>query len=549
MPIPRSRAGCRSNRLQRRRQPRALRPSPIRTRRHRDLRRPATRARRRSRNRQRRPSPATRRPRPAPLPILKRLQAIRPYHHPFQGRPRSALQGGTPGDEIKEQQLDQAHVRRSLHCRRSARPRPQRRKLDQGHDRSPVTCTTGTGGRCKAQVPADERESYGLPVLPARSRPAETSPRLSPMAIALEFFRPQRPRQPKTTAWLLARAEITGVVIQKSSAKLTSAQLAALDGCAARRPGRDSRLQDRRQDLHARRLRGPRTPSLPRRRRNSPIRFGQDVQIDWCDEKAPGPPLGMTPVSFSALNSELPQATLGICVKLRTPRGAQRDDQRWLRRFSLAGVLTGPALAQATGAELRAGAARQSLFRQQGIVGPDLSRSVGAAAHRLRRLAAIGVAAGQAAMRSPSSSRSSTPGSTGITSNIDSDKLWRNPKEIPDNGIDDDKNGYVDDVIGWDFLKGDAKPWDHDGHGTFVAGIIAGDWNDKTGIAGINPFARLMILKGAQQFRPHPLLLHRRGDRLRRRPWRARHQSLASAARRSARSSRPRSTTPTARAR
>lgn len=83
---------------------------------------------------------------------------------------------------------------------------------------------------------------------------------------------------------------------------------------------------------------------------------------------------------------------------------------------------------------------------------------------------------------------------------IDSDKLWRNPKEIPDNGIDDDNNGYVDDVIGWDFFKGDSKPWDHDGHGTFVAGIIAGDWNDPSGIAGINPFARLMILKGLNNF-------------------------------------------------
>ena len=83
---------------------------------------------------------------------------------------------------------------------------------------------------------------------------------------------------------------------------------------------------------------------------------------------------------------------------------------------------------------------------------------------------------------------------------IDWDKIWRNPKEIPDNGIDDDNNGYVDDVIGWDFLKGDPKPWDHDGHGTLIAGIIAGDWNDKTGIAGINPFARLMILKALNNF-------------------------------------------------
>jgi hypothetical protein len=84
--------------------------------------------------------------------------------------------------------------------------------------------------------------------------------------------------------------------------------------------------------------------------------------------------------------------------------------------------------------------------------------------------------------------------------NIDADKLWRNDKEIPDNGVDDDRNGYVDDVIGWDFLDRDAKPWDNDGHGTLIAGILAGDWNDKAGIAGVNPFARLMILKGLNNF-------------------------------------------------
>ena len=83
---------------------------------------------------------------------------------------------------------------------------------------------------------------------------------------------------------------------------------------------------------------------------------------------------------------------------------------------------------------------------------------------------------------------------------IDSDKLWRNPKETADNGIDDDKNGYIDDVIGWDFFEGDAKPWDHDGHGTLVAGIIAGRLERETGMAGINPFARLMILKGLNNF-------------------------------------------------
>ena len=84
--------------------------------------------------------------------------------------------------------------------------------------------------------------------------------------------------------------------------------------------------------------------------------------------------------------------------------------------------------------------------------------------------------------------------------NIDPENIWRNPKETAGNGVDDDKNGYVDDVIGWDFFDRDGKPWDFDGHGTFVSGLIAGSWKDKSGIAGINPFARLMILKAVNNF-------------------------------------------------
>lgn len=79
--------------------------------------------------------------------------------------------------------------------------------------------------------------------------------------------------------------------------------------------------------------------------------------------------------------------------------------------------------------------------------------------------------------------------------NIDWESIWKNPKEIEDNG-----NGYVDDVIGWDFLDHTNKPWDYDGHGTFVAGIIAGSWKDAGGMAGINPFARLMVLKAVNNF-------------------------------------------------
>jgi subtilisin family serine protease len=84
--------------------------------------------------------------------------------------------------------------------------------------------------------------------------------------------------------------------------------------------------------------------------------------------------------------------------------------------------------------------------------------------------------------------------------NIARENLWRNPKEIQNNTEDDDKDGFTDDIIGWDFFDKDNKPWDFDGHGTFVAGIIAGSWKDKDGMAGVNPFARLMVLKAINNF-------------------------------------------------
>ena len=84
--------------------------------------------------------------------------------------------------------------------------------------------------------------------------------------------------------------------------------------------------------------------------------------------------------------------------------------------------------------------------------------------------------------------------------NIDWENIWNNPKTIASNTVNGAKRGYVDDVIGWDFFEHNNKPWDNDGHGTFVAGIIAGSWNAKDGIAGINPFARLMVLKAINNF-------------------------------------------------
>ena len=73
--------------------------------------------------------------------------------------------------------------------------------------------------------------------------------------------------------------------------------------------------------------------------------------------------------------------------------------------------------------------------------------------------------------------------------------MWKNPDEIPANGIDDDGNGYVDDVYGIDGWNGDADPKDTDGHGTAVAGVIAAKSNNSKGIAGVAWSGKIMALR------------------------------------------------------
>lgn len=96
------------------------------------------------------------------------------------------------------------------------------------------------------------------------------------------------------------------------------------------------------------------------------------------------------------------------------------------------------------------------------------------------------------------------------------DNLWRNPGEMgtdsqgrdkSNNGIDDDGNGFIDDVIGWDFVSDDNKPYDltvpiwellfggNPGHGTHVAGCVAARGFNGKGISGVAPNVSMMGIR------------------------------------------------------
>ncbi len=74
------------------------------------------------------------------------------------------------------------------------------------------------------------------------------------------------------------------------------------------------------------------------------------------------------------------------------------------------------------------------------------------------------------------------------------DRIWTNWSEL-DDGIDNDGNGFIDDLSGWDFVNEDNDPYDDQGHGTSVGGILGATGNNSIGYAGIDWNCRLMSLK------------------------------------------------------
>jgi subtilisin family serine protease len=73
--------------------------------------------------------------------------------------------------------------------------------------------------------------------------------------------------------------------------------------------------------------------------------------------------------------------------------------------------------------------------------------------------------------------------------------MWQNPGEIAGNGIDDDSNGFIDDVYGYDFADNDSDPSDVYNHGTHVAGTIGAAGNNSLGVTGVNWQVKIMALR------------------------------------------------------
>ena len=74
--------------------------------------------------------------------------------------------------------------------------------------------------------------------------------------------------------------------------------------------------------------------------------------------------------------------------------------------------------------------------------------------------------------------------------------IWTNAAELGGTpGVDDDNNGYIDDINGWDFANNDNDPNDDESHGTHVAGTIAAVGNNSIGVIGVSPNAKIMALK------------------------------------------------------
>lgn len=218
----------------------------------------------------------------------------------------SVLKGGAQGDEIKGKVAKL--ITEEPELPKTGRTRTAKTQVDKGYDKSPVTCVTD-GGRCKAVVPADERDAYGLSVLPPSA--ASTDKMGSNADLLRDFIRRHGGLDSDNYSVALSEPHTTGVVLKKTATALTPKQQAALADAPTGVMVSKADFKVGGKSYTRIGITGPpEVVALVAKALTDS--FGKDAQIDLCDEKAPGPPLGMTPVSFSALNRELPHATLDL---------------------------------------------------------------------------------------------------------------------------------------------------------------------------------------------------------------------------------------------
>jgi subtilisin family serine protease len=82
-----------------------------------------------------------------------------------------------------------------------------------------------------------------------------------------------------------------------------------------------------------------------------------------------------------------------------------------------------------------------------------------------------------------------------VAPDLSGTSFWRNADEVAGDGVDNDGNGFIDDVGGWDFINSDAHPNDDNSHGTHVAGTIAQTTNNVLGVAGVAFGTTIMPVK------------------------------------------------------
>ncbi|MBN1396302.1 MAG: S8 family serine peptidase [Pirellulales bacterium] len=208
---------------------------------------------------------------------------------------------------------------------------------------------------------------------------------------------------------------------------------------------------------------------------------------------------------------------------------AQSDDYDWIVQFDSAAAAGAASVAE-TASFLVGGGMEFEVLRGLGLVGQVLVRSSGASLDAVQAWLSDNVYVasfeqdaisqvdfstpsdpyynqlwGMETIDAPQAWNLSTGSSSVVVAVIDTGvdythvdlaaNVWTNPGEIAGNGIDDDGNGFVDDVHGYDFINEDGNPMDDNGHGTHVSGTIAAVANNGVGVAGVNWSGSVMALK------------------------------------------------------